>query len=99
MRGETMAAHTTAAGDARALFGEAMLGPEDVARVLGTEPARLAAADPAVLSAVPYDLPTLRAAHGRGHLLVFRTPTDGAAPLTAKPLLERLPGAIQAKLM
>jgi hypothetical protein len=52
-----------------------------------------------VLSAVPYDLPTLRAAHGRGHLLVFRTPTDGGAPLTAKRLLERLPGAIQAKLM
>jgi hypothetical protein len=94
-----MAARTTTVGETRALFGDAMLGPEDVARALGTEPARLAAADPAVLSAIPYDLATLRAAHGRGHLLVFRTSTDGTAPLTAMRLLERLPGAIQAKLM
>ncbi len=94
-----MALHTTAVGEARALFGDAMLGPEDVARTLGTTPERLAQADPAVLATVPYDLATLRTAHGRGHLLVFRAPSDGAADLTVMRLLEQLPGAIQAKLL
>jgi len=85
--------------EARALFGDAMLGPDDVARALGSEAAQLASADASVLSSVPFDLARLRAAKDRGHLLVFRTPTDGTAPLTAHRLLERLPGSILAKLM
>jgi len=89
---------TTSIDDARALFGEAMLAPEDVARTFGTSAERLGA-DRAVPAHVPYDLAALRAAHARGHLLVFRTPTDGDAPLTLMRLLERFPDAIQAKLL
>jgi hypothetical protein len=89
---------TTPVADACALFGDAMLAPEDVARALGTSAERFGA-DGTLLTHVPYDLATLRAAHARGHLLVFRTPTDGDAPLTLMRLLERFPGAIQAKLL
>ncbi len=85
--------------EARALLGDAMLGPEDVARVFGAEPTRLGDTNPAILSTVPFDAATLRAARDRGHLLVFRTPTDGTAPLTALRLLERFPASIQARLM
>ena len=94
-----MAAPTTQLADARALFGNDALAPEDVARALGTDPTRLAGHDPTLLTQVPYDMASLRAARERGHLLVFRTPTDGAAPLTVLRLLERFPGSIQAKLM
>jgi hypothetical protein len=94
-----MAVHTTPVAEARALFGNDILGPEDVARALATDPARLTAADPTLLAQVPYDAATLRVAHERGHLLVFRTPTDGAAPFTVLRLLERFPDAIQAKLL
>ncbi len=94
-----MVVHTTPIADARALFGDDLLGPEDVARVLATDPGRLSAGDPALLDAVPYAAATLRAARERGHLLVFRTPTDGDVPLTVLRLLERFPGAIQAKLL
>ncbi len=94
-----MAVRTTPLAEARALFGDDVLAPEDVARALGTEPARLAGGDPAPLSQVPYDRASLQTAHERGHLLVFRAPTDGDAPLTVLRLLERFPGAIQAKLM
>lgn len=92
-------AETTAIAEARALFGDDILAPDDVARALGAAPERLAAADPSLLARVPYDAATLRAARDRGHLLVFRTPTDGDAPLTVLRLLERFPGAIDAKLM
>ena len=85
--------------EARALFGDAMLGPDNVARALGTDAEHLASGSPTVLSTVPFDLARLRQAKDRGHLLVFRAPTDGTAPLTARRLLERLPGSIQAKLM
>jgi hypothetical protein len=94
-----MAVHTTPFAEARTLFGDDVLAPEDVARVLGTEPARLVGGDSTLLTQVPYDSASLRAAHERGHLLVFRTPTDGDAPLTVLRLLERFPDAIPAKLM
>ncbi len=89
---------TTSIADARAFFGDAMLAPDDVARAFGTTAQRFGG-DGTLLAHVPYDLATLRAAHARGHLLVFRTPTDGDAPLTVMRLLERFPGAIQAKLL
>ncbi|HEY2388982.1 MAG TPA: hypothetical protein VGK30_18660 [Candidatus Binatia bacterium] len=85
--------------EARALFGDAMLGPDDVALALGTDAEHLASGSAAVLSTVPFELARLQQAKERGHLLVFRTPTDGTAPLTARRLLERLPGSILAKLM
>jgi hypothetical protein len=96
-----MGADTTAIAEARALFGTDLLGADDVARALATEPTQLLPrdADPTLLTHVPYPTGILRAARERGHLLVFRTPTDGTAPLTVLHMLERFPGAIQAKLL
>jgi hypothetical protein len=94
-----MAEHTTPLAEARTLFGDDVLAPDDVARALGTDRARLAGGDATLLAQVPYDTATLRRARERGHLLVFRTPTDGDAPLTVLRLLERFPGSIQAKLL
>jgi hypothetical protein len=94
-----MAAAATSLAEARALFGDALLGPDDVARVLGTSPASLAAADPRAREQVPYPLERVHRARELNHLLVFRTPTDGGAPLTLLRLLERFPGTIAAKLM
>ena len=89
---------TTPIAEARALFGDDMLAPDDVARAFGTGPERLTA-DGALLTQVPYDSDVLRAAHARGHLLTFRAPTDGEVPLTVLRLIERFPDAIQAKLL
>lgn len=89
----------TPLGEARALFGNDVLGPEEIARVLDADPARLAAANPRLLSEVPYDLATLRAARDRRELLVFRVPTDADGPLTLMRLVARFPDAIQSKLM
>lgn len=94
-----MPANITPLSEARGLFGDDLLGPDEVARVLGSTPATLAAAAPRLLTEVPYDAATLRAARARGEILVFRVLSDGTAPLTVLRLLERFPDAIQAKLM
>jgi hypothetical protein len=97
--GGTMAGPGTPIDEARELFGESMLGPEEVARLLTVDAARLAAAAPALLATVPYERDALRAARDRGELLVFRVPADGEGPLTVLRLIERFPGAIHPKLM
>ena len=89
----------TALAEARPLFGQDLLGPEELRRVLGADPHALVGGDARLLSEVPYDAATLRAAHGRGELLVLRVPTDGHAPLTTLRLRARFPNAIQEKLM
>jgi hypothetical protein len=94
-----MTVGTTSLTEARALFADALLGPDDVAGALGTDAARLAGSDRDVLTHVPYDQAALRAARARGHLLVFRTSTDGEAPLTLLRLFERFPGSVQPKLL
>ena len=91
-------ASATPLADARALFGDDVLGPDEVGRVLGADPRALAAASPQLLDLVPFDRETLRAAHGRGEVLVFRVPGDGAGPLTVLRLADRFPEAIDAKL-
>jgi hypothetical protein len=93
-----MAADTTSLGEARALFADMMLGPEEIGRVLGVDPVTLTGAHSHLLAEVPYGAATLRAAHARGEILVFRVPTDGNAPLTLLRLVSRFPDAIQATL-
>jgi len=94
----TSASATTPLERARALFGLDLIGPEDVGRALETDPVTFAAEDPSTLREVPYALDILEAAHARGEILLFRVPTDGAAPLTVLRLRERFPNAIQPKL-
>ena len=95
----TIATHmTTPVDHARALFGDDLLGPDDIGRVLGVDAVTLAAGDAHVLRDVPYAPEILEAAHARGELLVFRVPTDGAVPLTVLRLRERFPDTIEPKL-
>lgn len=93
-----MPSTTTPVADARTIFGDAFLGPEDVARALGITPAAFTAERPALLTEVPFDREALHAARARDELLVFRASTDGTAPLTLLRLLERFPDAVEAKL-
>ena len=85
--------------EACALFAGDILGPEQVGRALGADPASLAAAEPRMLSAVPYDMETLRAARDRRELLVFRVPADSSGPLTVLGLYQRFPAGFRQKPM
>src|SRR5262249_39720706 len=90
---------STPIADARALFAGAFLGPDDAARVLAADLRRLVDGDGTDLERVPYSRATLDAARARGDFLVFRTATDGAAPLTVLRLAERFPETVQPGLL
>lgn len=94
-----MSKPSTPLARARELFGNDLLGPEEVARALGAEPAQLYVTGRPVLSEVPYDMDTLRAAHGRGEFLVLRINADSSGPLTVLRLHELFPGAFRHKPM
>lgn len=93
-----MTPSATSVAEARELFGSSFLGPEDVGRILGVTSGKLAD-DPRALESVPYTRSVLEAGRARGDLLVFRTPTDGSAPLTLMRLLERFPETVQPQLL
>jgi len=88
----------TSVREARALFGDDLLGPDEVGRVLEAEPRRLASSAPHTLETVPFDRATLEAARERRELLVFRVPSDGEQPLTVLRFADRFRDAIEAKL-
>lgn len=92
-------AGSTSIADARSLFGTTLLGPDDVARVLDVDVQRLAGGDAPALAQVPYTRAALEAARARGDVLVFRTSTDGAAPLTVLRLADRFAETIQPQLL
>jgi hypothetical protein len=87
----------TSITDARAIFGAGMLGPDDVARVLGLPPGVLPAGRDD-LDSVPFARDDLRRAQARGETLVFRTDRDGEAPLTLARIVERFPEALRSSL-
>lgn len=80
--------------DARSLFGECLLAPEDVSRVLGGS-----IAPSSDQAAVPYSREVLEAARKRGDVLVYRVEKDGDAPLTILGLLDRFPETVQPQLL
>ena len=84
---------STPIAEARMVFGSFMLGPDDVARVLGGEPLRGDAS-----TAVPFSRAVLEQARSRGDVLIFRTESDGPAPLTLTRLIERFPETLQSGL-
>jgi hypothetical protein len=90
---------STPIADARALFGPRFLGPEDVARVLDTDAKRLVGGNGVALAQVPYPRAALESARARGDVLVFRTPSDGTAPLTVLRLAERFAETVQPGLL
>jgi hypothetical protein len=94
-----MTRSVTPIAEARALFGAFLLAPDDVGRLLGVAPERLAAGDASALAEVPYSREALAAARARGDILVFRTATDDGAPLTTLRLLQRFPETVQPQLL
>lgn len=92
-------ADSTPIADARTLFGTCLLGPDDVARLLDVDPKRLTGNDASALERVPYSRAVLETGRARGDVLVFRTPTDGASPLTVLRLAERFAETIQPQLL
>lgn len=88
-----MSPSSTSIAEARTIFGSFMLGPDDVARVLGGDPVRADAA-----GGVPFARVDLEGARSRGDVLVFRTAGDGQAPLTLTRLIERFPETLQSGL-
>lgn len=84
--------------EARSIFGQYMLAPEDVARVLAASSRDLAV--PAEhLESVPYDREALEAGRKRGDVLVYRVAADGTSPLTILSLLDRFPETVQPQLL
>ena len=89
----------TPIAEARALFGSALLAPEDVGELFSVAPTVLLDGDPAGLDRVPYSGAVLEAARARGDCLVFRVATDGSGPLTLLRMLELFPETVQPQLL
>jgi hypothetical protein len=81
------------------MFGDTLVGPDEVARALAVDVGELCDGDRRLLDEVPYAPATLEAARARGELLVLRVPRDAEAPLTILRLDERLPGLLADSLM
>lgn len=85
--------------EARDIFGDFLLAPDDIGRLLSVAPEKLAVEDATALIVVPYPRATLVAARARGDVLIFRTETDGFGPLTLLRLTERFPETVQPSLL
>jgi hypothetical protein len=85
--------------DARRILDSAVLGPEEIASVLGSEPlANLPAEERAHVQRVPFDATALEQARAAGEMLVLRIARLGDAPLTLLTLAERLAGELDPKV-
>ena len=77
--------------DARAILGDDVLGPDEIAAVFGTA---------ASAARIPFSRDDLAGAARQGEMLVWRVTTDGnGAPLTLLYMVERLPEAFDQKLL
>src|SRR5215468_1846940 len=85
--------------EARAAIGGAMLGPDDIATVLGFDPLEaLSTHERHVVSDFPFSVADLSTARANGELLVLRVPRDPEGPLTMLRLAERLAGGLDPKV-
>ena len=78
--------------DARALFGERLIAPADIATALGDT--SLASASP-----IPFLRDELADAARAGEVLIYRTAAVGNEPLTIRALIQRFPQAFDPKLL
>lgn len=86
---------TTIAGlaEARAVLGDSVLGPEELAAALGFDPLSLLTADErAAIDPLPFDSAALASARAENELLVLRIARDPDGPLTMLQLEKRLGG-------
>jgi len=85
--------------EARAAIGGAMLGPDDIATVLGFDPLEaLSTHERHVVSDFPFSVADLSTARANGEFLVLRVPRDARGPLTMLRLAERLAGGLDPKV-
>ena len=85
--------------EARAAIGGAMLGPDDIATVLGFDPLEaLSTHERHVVSDFPFSVADLSTARANGEFLVLRVPRDAHGPLTMLRLAERLAGGLDPKV-
>jgi hypothetical protein len=85
--------------DARRILQSAVLGPEEVATVLGVDPLEdLTAGERAQVQRVPFDSTALEQARAAGEMLVLRVARTADAPLTLLTLGARLTGALDPKV-
>jgi len=83
---------------ARALGGR-VLGPRELAPVLGFDPlATLTAAERAAVARLPWTPAELEAAGAAGEMLVLRVPRDPEGPLTMLRLAARLGGGLDPQV-
>src|SRR5262249_58620099 len=77
--------------EARAAIGGAMLGPDDIATVLGFDPLEaLSTHERHIVSDFPFSVADLSTARANGEFLVLRLPRDTHGPLTIMSPAERL---------
>jgi hypothetical protein len=85
--------------DARRILGSAVIGPEEVAAVLGADPMNeLGAEDRARVSTLPFDTTALERARADGEMLVLRCATLAGTPLTLLALEACLHDALDPKV-
>src|SRR5262249_16994485 len=85
--------------EARAAIGGAMLGPDDIATVLGFDPLEaLSTHERHVVSDFPFSVADLSTARANGEFLVLRVPRDAHGPLTMLRLAERLAGGLDPQV-
>jgi hypothetical protein len=79
--------------DAKAALGEAVLGPEELARALGYDPLAVLGPDERrAVDRIPHSAADLAGAKAAGEILVLRIPRDPTGPLTMLALAQRLGG-------
>jgi hypothetical protein len=85
--------------DARRILDSAVLGPEEVATVFGSDPlADLTANEHARVQRIPFDATALEQARAAGEMLILRIARLGGVPLTLLGLGERLAGDLDPKV-
>ena len=85
--------------DAATALGDAVLGPAELAPVLGYDPLSvLTSAERAAVGRIPFTSRELEQARNDGAFLVLRVPRDPEHPLTMLVLAERLQGGLDPKV-
>jgi hypothetical protein len=93
------AADIAGLAEARRALGGAVLGPEELTKVLGFDPLGvLTAPERSAIMRVPFSATDLERGKADGELLVLRVPRSPDGPLTMLGLATRLGGGLDAKV-
>jgi hypothetical protein len=85
--------------EAKAVLGDAVLGPAEIAEGLGFDPlASLTGEESAAVARIPFSAADLERARSDGEMLVLRVARDPEQPLTMLALAGRLQGGLDPKV-